>query len=163
MDIGAGIDVGQERLFANAGINYGQNNKYGVGAKVGLSEDDLELGIGYNSNKEDVYFNLEGFENENKLEAKPKTVIIVLFHATWCGYCKRFMPEWNKFKENVNGKMFGGKQVNVREVESEEPIIKNYKIEGYPTVKAIDENGNETDFNGERNEEALNEFVNEVV
>lgn len=168
MDIDGGINVGQERLYASSGVNYGQDNKYGLEAGLGFGEpnkgdDDLELGFGYNSNKEDLYFNLEGFENEEKINVEPNQCVIVLFHATWCGYCKQFMPDWDKFKHKMDGKMVNGKQVGIREVESEDAMIKNYEIEGYPTVKAIDSNGNETTYEGARDLKGLMAFASEVV
>ena len=46
----------------------------------------------------------EGFEsNAEELE---QTIsgkkALVLFHADWCGHCKKFMPEWNKISNEVN-------------------------------------------------------------
>lgn len=163
MDVDGGIDVGSERLYANTGVSYGQDDKYGVGGKIGIGEDDLEFGVGYDSNKKNVYFNLEGFENEEKINVKPNQYVIVLFHATWCGYCKKLMPDWNTFKSEMNGKMINGKQVVIKEVESEEDMIKNYEINGYPTIKAIDSNGKETTYEGARTKAGLIDFVNEVV
>jgi thiol-disulfide isomerase/thioredoxin len=46
----------------------------------------------------------------DKLLFKENTIL--LNHATWCGHCQMFRPEWDTFKTRV------GKKVNVVEIES---------------------------------------------
>ncbi len=78
-----------------------------------------------------------------------KYIDVVLFHATWCGYCTEMKPEWDKFKENIS-KMknkHDGIKINVEEYEHSklEKIgggkINNVEIAGYPTIKIKLSNG----------------------
>ena len=39
-------------------------------------------------------------QNIGRFRNKPS---LVLFKANWCGFCKKFWPEWKKFGGNVNG------------------------------------------------------------
>ena len=163
MDASAEINVGDSRLHADAGLHYGENNRYGVGAGLGLDEDELSVSTGYNSNKNDLYFDLEGFENDNnKLKVIQGTCKIVLFHATWCGYCKKFMPHWDQFKK-INGSTLNGKKIELVEVESsEKELINENDIQGYPTVKGMRDDGSVVVFEGDRTLEGLKEFANEI-
>lgn len=58
----------------------------------------------------------------NKLLFKENTV--VLNHATWCGHCQMFKPQWDEFKQRVS------KKVNVVEVEADalEALKSNQKV-----------------------------------
>tara|TARA_R110002072_G_scaffold302273_2_gene484532 strand:+ start:656 stop:964 length:309 start_codon:yes stop_codon:yes gene_type:complete len=69
----------------------------------------------------------------------------VLFYSNKCGWCKKMMPEWKKFKKEHSN------DLKITEVEeSEHPeIMKKYNITGFPTVKFF-ENGNETIHKGDR-------------
>lgn len=62
---------------------------------------------------------------------------IILFYAPWCGFCRRFIPEWNKFvKQNqtkitpiaINGDNFN-------------KTLKRYSVSGFPTVILQTSNG----------------------
>ena len=73
------------------------------------------------------YFS-EGFQ-EHEMNNQPA---LVLFHANWCGHCKKMMPEWLKFENEFHGH----KGINVINVESEnKSIMKKHDINGFPTVK----------------------------
>ena len=38
---------------------------------------------------------------------------LVLFHADWCGHCKKFMPEWDKISKEINSSDNGVKLMKV--------------------------------------------------
>ena len=112
-----GLRVGgqEDRVFADASIDY--DKRYGVNAGVGFGDgvDDPYYGVqlGYNSDKDNAYLNIgeldEGFQNNNKLAPGPGKCALVFFYADWCGHCQRFKPEWNKFKNEMNNKVVNGK------------------------------------------------------
>jgi thiol-disulfide isomerase/thioredoxin len=80
---------------------------------------------------------------------------IILFYANWCGFCKEFMPEWNKFKTKINNKEY-----NIIEIESQNPFINKIKFfKGYPTIYYINKS-KVIEYNEDRNEDALINFIN---
>jgi len=95
-----------------------------------------------------VTFNLnEAFECNaaelpNKL--KPDEKQLVLFHADWCGHCKKIKPDWDEVAGQVgDGKMI---KVNVGDgTEEQKKTMAKYGIQGFPTIISF-ENGNPTPF-----------------
>ena len=172
-----GLRVGgpEDRVFADSSLNY--DTRYGVNAGVGFGDgvDDPQYGVqaGYNSNKDSLYLNVgelnEGFDNNNnnnnKLAPGPGKCAIVFFYADWCGHCQKFKPTWNKFKKDMNGRRVNNKILVVMECSSEEEeVMKEYDVNGYPTLKLLDANGREIkEFSGQRTNDSLKEFVNNNV
>lgn len=98
------------------------------------------------------------------------TVDSTLLFAEWCGHCKTFKPEWEKFKKIINTQK--GSNINVTFHEYENNIIdKNptlgkingKNIQGYPTIKITVSSGNqkiEYEYDGKRN---ANELLQHIV
>ena len=91
---------------------------------------------------------------------------IVLFHVSWCGYCKQFLPEWKNLGSSIT--LNNGQAVQVVDeqcdAEGNEDAPKNYgvadRIEGYPTV-ILFKGDKKIDYPGARNSDAINSWVNE--
>lgn len=64
------------------------------------------------------------------LEAFGQGKQLVLFHWNQCGYCKKMMPAWNELKKKYNG------SIGLKDYEStaNPDIMKENKIDGYPTI-----------------------------
>jgi thiol-disulfide isomerase/thioredoxin len=98
---------------------------------------------------------LEGMDN--------KSVKLIMFHVTWCPYCKTAKPIWNKITENYNNTQINGKQLKVISLDCTDDSVmssefnnqtiekvmtsfkldgQQYNIEGYPTILLIDNNNN---------------------
>lgn len=84
----------------------------------------------------------------------------ILFHATWCGYCKQFMPIWKQFEKEMTGKNI--KITSIDGDNDESDMCKKYKIKGYPTIILI-MNKEIIEYNRPRTVEALHEFVLEKI
>ena len=110
---------------------------------------------------------IEGFEVkpaelDSQLSGGKK---LVLFYADWCGHCKKFKPVWDEVAGGVNT---DGQQklvkVNVGDSSEEsEKIMKDYKVDGFPTIVLVDKSGSNNEINiyeGERTKESLEEYVN---
>lgn len=68
----------------------------------------------------------------------PKKGIFVLFYADWCHYCKKYMPTWEKIKqENQNKYNF----IKIREKEIPPRILNNEKITNKIKESSINVNG----------------------
>jgi|694.fasta_scaffold138478_6 thiol-disulfide isomerase/thioredoxin len=101
-------------------------------------------------------FGLETFENDNK-------GTLVLFHADWCGHCKRLMPEFQNFESNYQGPV---NIVKYNESQDKE-LIQQHNVQGYPTIRyypnGLDDVQNYSDYEGPRTTDGLNNFVSGVL
>ena len=82
----------------------------------------------------------------------------VLYHADWCGWCKKMMPDWEKLESKYNG----NKNINLAKINSDQVknvnIASNDEIRGYPTIKLYI-NGKSQDYQGERNTESFVQYL----
>ena len=108
----------------------------------------------------------EGFDvtHENIDENISSKKTAVIFHADWCGHCKKFMPVWDEVSAEVNGKsediqlakMDCSKSADDDNIQA---VMKKYNVQGFPTVKLF-ENGEEVkEFDGERSSAGLKSFL----
>jgi thiol-disulfide isomerase/thioredoxin len=99
----------------------------------------------YNKNK-------ENFESNDNIQ-------VILFKMKGCSHCTQFLPEFNKFKENISNE---NKPVNVQIIDAEDDQqISKYNIKGFPTVLFI-KNGQEFTYDGNRNAEDLMNYLNKM-
>jgi thiol-disulfide isomerase/thioredoxin len=80
------------------------------------------------------------------------------FNTSWCGWSKRFQPEWDNFTEICKNMP----DVEVYDIkcdkEENKEQCKKFNVPGYPSVIATI--GNKTvNYNGERKSERLVEFI----
>ena len=81
---------------------------------------------------------------------------LILFYANWCGYCKEFMPIWDKFKNKINTKEY-----NIVEIESANSFTQKInKLNGYPTLFYI-YGDNIIEYKDDRNVKSLVKFLKE--
>lgn len=110
---------------------------------------------------------LSNFANTNQ---KVDSIEVIMFHVDWCPHCKKALPDWKSFSSEYNGKIVNGYQVNVNPdgtncTDDNDPriaeMIKQYKIESYPTV-IIMKDGERYDFDAKITKYALDQFVQSV-
>jgi thiol-disulfide isomerase/thioredoxin len=80
---------------------------------------------------------------------------LIFFYADWCGYCKQFKPEVEKYK-GVKVQYVDCSQPD----ESQKILMKEYDVTGFPAMFYKANNSKYT-FNKARNLEGINDFVNE--
>lgn len=143
--------------------------------------------LGYNA-----YSRYEGFDSKsekkkyqdvaNAQDFTP-TVQLYMFFVDWCPHCKTAKPEWDKIKLKYNNTEVGGYLVECIDIDctddfgevtlekskygAETPtkiseIIKQYDINGYPTVKLVKE-GKPYDFEAKITEPNLNKFIDQIL
>lgn len=105
-----------------------------------------------------VIYNIEGniqyaILNNPEENNKPR---FVLFHVTWCGYCRDFLPTWKKFKKiNINNNKI---IIEDNDCTDNEEIKIKYNIKSFPTLLLINDNDIKN-FEGERSIEELQKFI----
>jgi len=79
---------------------------------------------------------------------------LVEFYAPWCGHCKHLAPIYEKVATELKGK------INVAKVDctANQEVCTNYDIQGYPTIKFIQQSKIYT-YNGERTVEEFVKFT----
>merc|ERR1711937_232098 len=86
-----------------------------------------------------------------------KKHVVVMFYAPWCGHCKEFAPVYDEVAKN-----YADGEIVVAKLDSEAHAVfaKMYKVTSYPTIKVFSKKDKKgADFTGERNKEALIEFI----
>lgn len=87
-----------------------------------------------------------------------------LFHAPWCGHCKRVMPEWDKLN-NMNSVNSSGKKVKIIKVNCDEnkDLATKHGVSGFPTIKyfpnGMSSHTNSKQYSGERNTTEFVKFI----
>ena len=110
----------------------------------------------------------DGFESgsNNVPHLKPSNdeCVVALFYTNWCPHCTSFKPIFDQLKsmdnkicsknDKLKGKKLRFEKVNCEEHES---LGKEYKINGYPTVKIITKEG-VTDYTGSRDLDSMQKY-----
>merc|ERR1711934_360877 len=97
-------------------------------------------------------------ENFVEVVTDAKKHVVVKFYAPWCGHCKEFAPVYEKIAEKYSDK----DDVVIAKLDSEAHAVfaKMYKVTSYPTIKVFKKSDKKgAVFEGERNEDALAEFI----
>jgi thiol-disulfide isomerase/thioredoxin len=106
-----------------------------------------------------------------------QTMDIFFFFADWCPHCKKAKPEWQDFMTNNDGKVFNGTTLKCHTVDCTDDsstevvttnmttaqMIKQYNIEGYPTIKLIRGDGTVYDYDSKITRSSLETFVTTVA
>lgn len=111
----------------------------------------------------------EGDSSEINPNLKPSSgeCIVVLFYAPWCGHCKTFKPIFDDAMTQLDGKTatkgeVKGKKLRFSKVdcdlEENKPLAKKYGINGYPTVKILNDDGTTVEYDGKRTLDGMESF-----
>jgi thiol-disulfide isomerase/thioredoxin len=98
--------------------------------------------------------------DEFKAAGPVDSVELYFFHTTWCPHCKKAMPVWNKFKEEIGTNRINGVAVHFIEVDCEEDkaTAEKFKVTGYPTIKLV--KGNQViEYDAKPDVDTLREFL----
>jgi len=88
--------------------------------------------------------------------------VLVNFMALWCRYSKKLKPEWKKLADNLKADKSYAVTLAKVEAYDEKKLAEQYGVEGFPTIKMFIK-GTPYDYNGERTQEALQEFVDRMT
>jgi len=103
--------------------------------------------------------------------SRQNEIEVMMFHVDWCPHCKKALPEWYPFCDqynntNVNGYLIKcSREGNNCTNDNDQQIasmIKEYKIESYPTVIIVKDD-KRYDFDAKITKSALEQFVQSVT
>ncbi len=108
----------------------------------------------------------EKFADVSNSDTKTNTKIKIFnFNTEWCGWSRRFQPEWDAFTKAISSDNKLSAKVEALDVKCDNPekesMCEAYGVPGYPYVIA-EVNGKRTPYNGERTAKALLEFVSSI-
>tara|TARA_Y100000389_G_scaffold4109_1_gene3913 strand:- start:1207 stop:1680 length:474 start_codon:yes stop_codon:yes gene_type:complete len=88
-------------------------------------------------------------------------VELYFFYTEWCPHCKTAKPIWNKFKQEIGENKIKGKTINFIEVDAEKEsgLASQFKVEGYPTIKLVD-NNKIIEYDAKPELDTLHQFLN---
>ena len=88
------------------------------------------------------------------------------FNTEWCGWSKKFQPEWDAFTSNVKSDNTLNTLVEVIDVkcdnDNNKELCADNNIQGFPTV-VINVNGNNIKYDGPRTSEALMKKLKDLL
>jgi len=107
----------------------------------------------------------EKFSAENSILKTKPIIKIFNFNTEWCGWSKRFQPEWNSFMDyvkNPNNNLTHIQAFDVKcDNENNKNICEKYRVPGYPYV-IIEVNDTRISYEGERTKDALISYVSAI-
>jgi thiol-disulfide isomerase/thioredoxin len=101
-------------------------------------------------------------------DSNSKQAELLLFSVNWCPHCKTAKPEWEKLKQEYQGKTINGYVVIFTDVDCTnetpevEKLMNTYKVEGYPTIKLL-KDGQIIEYDAKPTKETLSQFLNSVL
>jgi len=82
---------------------------------------------------------------------------LYFFYADWCGYCRKFKPEWAKLKAEPNlGVQL--EEVDCSDSNNVPALAKEYNVKGFPTLILV-HSSNKVTYEGERSANAIISFI----
>ena len=99
-------------------------------------------------------------------ESSNKPIVKIFnFNTEWCGWSRRFQPEWESFMEHVKIPTNNLAHVQAYDVkcdkEENKQVCEEYQVPGYPYV-IVEVNGARKSYDGERTKDALISFVSAI-
>ena len=81
--------------------------------------------------------------------------------ASWCGHCKRAMPEFERLVSASPITKSDGSSVTVRMLDDAEnkDEIQNLNVKGFPTILYRSADGSVSNYNGERSYDGITAFI----
>ena len=86
---------------------------------------------------------------------------LLIVKASWCGHCKRAMPDFERLVSASPITKSDGSSVTVRLLDDAEDKaeVQNLNVKGFPTILYRSADGSISNYNGERSYDGITAFV----
>ena len=99
-------------------------------------------------------------------EIKVKKADILFFYVNWCPHSTKALDPWNALSSQYDGREYKGTLLNFHKIDCEDEtnnaIIDQHNITGYPTIKLVKENGT-VEFNANPTQSSLQLFLDNAL
>ena len=88
--------------------------------------------------------------------------VFVMFYMPWCSFCKNALPDFNKLKQNYQGKI----NIILVNCEDEKDVAIKHKVQQYPTIRYYPNGMNVpqyNDYNESRNYDSYIQYFKSVT
>lgn len=87
--------------------------------------------------------------------ALPGPQALIVVGVDWCGHCQRFKPELEAMEPRLHARVYW--------VDGDrDPRVKQWKIDGYPTILYKKSGGGMYRYNGQRTLEGIRRFIDSM-
>jgi thiol-disulfide isomerase/thioredoxin len=121
-------------LWSSKGKNHYSSGDYGM-MYQGLDNDNAQ------------YASFEQYANGGD---GPK---VMLFHATWCGHCEKYLSS-GIFDKVSGSKDVQGVSFHKLDADKNEDLREKYDVTSFPTILGVNSKGEKVGFEGNRNMES---------
>lgn len=98
--------------------------------------------------------------NDNEFESQVKSgVVLIDFHANWCGPCRTLAPVLDQVAKEMQGKVVVGKI----DIDSEQKTASQFQITSVPTMILLKDGKEVGRLVGLRTADAVKEFINSAM
>jgi len=96
-----------------------------------------------------------GFQNQYEVDQ------LLIVKASWCGHCKRAMPDFERLVSSSPITKSDGSSVTVRMLDdaTDKAEISNLNVKGFPTILYRSADGSVSNYNGERTYDGITGFI----
>ncbi len=98
-----------------------------------------------------------GFQNQYDVSVDQ----LIIVKASWCGHCKRAMPDFERLVSASPITKSDGSAVTVRMLDDAEnkDEVQNLNVKGFPTILYQSADGSISNYNGERSYDGITAFI----